>query len=173
MFAVLVDPVALARVIPGCHALDKVCENHYRADITLGIGVVKARYAADIQLTDLQPPHALRLAGAGSSSLGQAQGAGSVRLQAHGSGTLLSYDYDVAVGGKVAAVGSRMLEGAAKIVLKQLFEQLGRQAGREAPDSPAAAQEGSPHRASRASASPSQDTPGLLQRLRAMFGGKS
>ncbi|HEY0489381.1 MAG TPA: SRPBCC domain-containing protein, partial [Telluria sp.] len=63
------------------------------------------------------------------SSLGSAEGAGRIRLEAAGSGTLLTYDYSAAVSGKVAAVGGRMLEGAAKIVLRQLFEQLGRQAG--------------------------------------------
>ncbi len=128
VYDVLLNPAVLARVIPGCHSLEEVGPNHYRADVTLGIGVVKARYAAEIRLSDLQPPHQLNLAGSGASSLGQAQGAGSVRLEAIDGGTRLHYDYDVAVGGKVAAVGSRMLEGAAKIILRQLFEQLGRHA---------------------------------------------
>jgi 2-furoyl-CoA dehydrogenase large subunit len=129
VYAVLLDPAALVKVIPGCHALDKVGENHYRADVTIGIGLVKARYAAEIRLSDLDPPHGLSLGGKGASSLGSAEGAGSIRLEPSNGGTLLSYDYSAAVSGKVAAVGGRMLEGAAKIVLRQLFEQLGRQAG--------------------------------------------
>jgi 2-furoyl-CoA dehydrogenase large subunit len=128
IYATLLDPVALARVIPGCHAMEKIGENHYRADVTIGVGLVKARYAAEVRLTDLVPPHSLQLEGSGTSSLGSAQGSGTVRLDADGAGSLLHYDYSAAVNGKVAAVGGRMLEGAAKIVLKQLFEQLGKQA---------------------------------------------
>jgi len=120
--------VALAKVIPGCHALESTGDNQYRADVTLGVGMVKARYAAEISLSELDPPHRLRLAGAGTSSLGTASGSGSVELTPSGAGTRLSYDYHADVSGKVAAVGGRMLEGAAKIVLKQLFEQLGKQA---------------------------------------------
>ena len=129
VYAVLLDPDALVKVIPGCHALSRVGENHYRADVTIGIGLVKARYAAEIRLADLQPPHGLSLGGSGISSLGAAQGAGQLRLEAIESGTRLHYDYTASVSGKVAAVGGRMLEGAAKIILRQLFEQLGRQAG--------------------------------------------
>ncbi|MDB5919587.1 MAG: carbon monoxide dehydrogenase [Massilia sp.] len=136
VYAVLLDPAALAKVIPGCHALEQVGPNHYRADVTIGIGLVKARYAAEITLSDLDAPHALSLGGKGVSALGSAEGAGRIRLQPSGEGTSLTYDYSAAVSGKVAAVGGRMLEGAAKIVLRQLFEQLGRQAGGGAAPAP-------------------------------------
>ena len=63
------------------------------------------------------------------TSMGAAKGSGLVTLEPRDGGTLLRYDYEAEVSGKVAAVGGRMLEGAAKIVLRQLFEQLGRQAG--------------------------------------------
>ncbi|WP_042877023.1 xanthine dehydrogenase family protein molybdopterin-binding subunit [Cupriavidus necator] len=129
VFAVLLDPQALANVVPGCHALVPIGDNRYRADVTVGVGMIKARYEAEIALSDLEPPHRLRLAGAGLSSLGSARGAGLVELAPHGAGTRLTYDYEAEVSGKVAAVGGRMLEGAAKVVLRQLFESLGRQAG--------------------------------------------
>ncbi len=128
VFAVLLDPNALAKVIPGCHALTKTSENQYRADVTIGIGLVKARYAAEVSLSDLDPPNSLSLGGSGISAFGSASGAGKLRLEPFGGGTRLHYDYSAAVSGKVAAVGGRMLEGAAKIILRQLFEQLGRQA---------------------------------------------
>lgn len=128
VFQVLLDPAALARVVPGCNALEPIGENRYRADVTVGIGMIKARYAAEIALSELDPPRSLRLAGTGLSSLGTASGSGRVTLEPAGSGTRLHYDYQAEVSGKVAAVGSRMLEGAAKVVLRQLFEQLGRQA---------------------------------------------
>lgn len=129
VFRVLLDPAALAKVIPGCHALQAIGENRYRADVTVGVGLVKARYEAEISLSELDPPRSLRLTGAGLSALGSARGSGRVTLEAIPAGTRLSYDYRAEVSGKVAAVGSRMLEGAARVVLGQLFEQLGRQAG--------------------------------------------
>ncbi|HBF51756.1 MAG TPA: carbon monoxide dehydrogenase, partial [Massilia sp.] len=157
VFRVLLDPVALAKVIPGCNALEPVGEHRYRADVTVGVGMVKARYAAEVALSELDPPRSLRLAGTGLSSVGSASGSGLVTLEAAGSGTLLRYDYAAQVSGKVAAVGSRMFEGAAKIVLNQLFEQLGREAGG----------------ATTASADASAPVkPSLWQRLLALFGGQ-
>jgi 2-furoyl-CoA dehydrogenase large subunit len=129
VFAVLLDPVALARVIPGCHSLQANGPNRYTADVTVGVGLVKARYEAEIVLTDIDAPRGLRLAGSGRSSLGTGAGNGLVTLEATATGTRLSYDYRAQVGGKVAMVGSRMLEGAARIIVAQLFESLGRQAG--------------------------------------------
>ena len=133
VFAVLLDPVALAKVIPGCHALDAIGPNSYRADVMVGVGLVKARYSAQINLSEIDAPRSLRLSGQGSSSLGTGAGSGAVRLEPTAEGTRLHYDYAAQVGGKVAAVGSRMLEGAARIVLAQLFESLGREAAGVAP----------------------------------------
>ena len=149
VFAVLLDPQALAQVVPGCHVLEPIGDNRYRADVTVGVGMIKARYEAEIALSDLEPPHRLRLSGAGLSSLGSARGSGMVELAPHEGGTRLTYDYEAEVSGKVAAVGGRMLEGAAKVVLRQLFESLGRQAG------------GKPVR-----------KPGWIARLLALFGAR-
>ena len=136
VFAVLLDPAALARVIPGCHALVADGPNRYRADVTVGVGLVKARYAASIELSEIDAPRRLRLAGVGRSSLGTGGGDGVVTLEATSTGTVLRYDYRAHVGGKVAMVGGRMLEGAARIIVAQLFESLGRQAaGATAPRS--------------------------------------
>lgn len=128
IFDILLDPEALARVVPGCHALEASGEHGYRADVTLGVGLVQARYAVEMALSELDPPHALTLAGAGHSALGSARGSARVVLEPNGGGTLVRYDYSAEISGKVAAVGGRMLEGAARMVLGQLFEQLGRQA---------------------------------------------
>jgi len=128
VFDVLMDPQALARVIPGCRELQRIGENQYRADVTISIGMIKARYEATISLTQINRPHSLHLQGTGISSLGGAEGGGDIVLQANEHGTLMKYQYEAEVQGKVAAVGGRMLEGAARMVLGQLFEQLGRQA---------------------------------------------
>ena len=128
VFAVLLDPVALARVIPGCHTLTANGTNRYRADVTVGVGLVKARYEAEIELSNIQAPTSLRLSGSGQSSMGTGSGDGQVVLEATPGGTRLTYDYQARVGGKIAAVGPRMLEGAARIIVGQLFASLGRQA---------------------------------------------
>ncbi len=128
IFVVLLDPTALAKVIPGCHALEAKAKDIYRADVTVGVGMIKARFEAEIGLSEIEAPRRLRLAGAGMSSLGSARGNGLVELTPIETGTRLTYDYEAQVSGKVAAVGGRMLEGAAKVVLRQLFESLGRQA---------------------------------------------
>jgi 2-furoyl-CoA dehydrogenase large subunit len=160
VFRVLLDPQALAKVIPGCNALEPAGENRYRADVTVGVGMIKARYSAEVALSELDPPRSLRLAGSGLSSVGSARGDGLVTLEPSAGGTLLRYDYSAEVSGKVAAVGSRMLEGAAKIVLNQLFEQLGREAG------------GGSAAVSTAGASAPASKRNWLQRLLALFGGK-
>jgi len=169
VFRVLLDPQALAKVIPGCNALEPAGEvsgeTRYRADVTVGVGMIKARYSAEVALSELDPPRSLRLAGAGMSSVGGARGSGLVTLEPAPQGTLLRYDYTADVSGKVAAVGSRMLEGAAKIVLNQLFEQLGREAGGEAGGKAAAAPGTAP--AAAGMATPKR---GLWQRLLALFG---
>ncbi|MBK9246358.1 MAG: molybdopterin-dependent oxidoreductase [Burkholderiales bacterium] len=131
VFAVLLDPAALAKVIPGCHALQSTGQHRYRADVTVGIGLVKARYAATISLSEIDAPSSLRLAGEGSSTLGTGSGDGRLRLERTATGTRLHYDYEAQVGGKVAAVGSRLLEGAARVLLNELFVSLGRQASGE------------------------------------------
>jgi 2-furoyl-CoA dehydrogenase large subunit len=133
VFDMLLDPAALARVIPGCHALHADGPNRYRADVTVGVGLVKARYEAQVALSDIDRPRSLRLAGRGQSTLGTGAGDGLVTLEPVAGGTRLHYDYRAQVGGKVAAVGSRMLEGAARIVVAQLFEALGREAAGAAP----------------------------------------
>ena len=129
VFGVLLDPLALAQVIPGCRELKPLGDNRYRADVTVGVGLIKARYSAEITLSEIDAPRTVVLAGKGLSSMGSARGTGRVTLEPVGGGTRLSYDYTAEVSGKVAAVGGRMLEGAARIVLQQLFAQLDRQAG--------------------------------------------
>lgn len=129
VFALLTDAAALARILPGCEALHETGPHRYDARVSIGLGVVKARFAARVALSELDAPRSLRLAGSGESALGSARGSGLVTLQATAGGTSLHYDYTVTIGGRLAAVGSRLLEGAARTVLAQLFARLAREAG--------------------------------------------
>ncbi len=125
----LLDPEKRAAVIPGCHALDLVGDNSYRADITLGVGIVRGRFRAEVQLSDLEPPRSVTLSGGLSGPLGASRGEGRVRLEAAGEGTRVGYEYSIEISGTVAAVGGRMLDGAARIVVGQFFERLVTQVG--------------------------------------------
>jgi 2-furoyl-CoA dehydrogenase large subunit len=140
VFDTLLNPEALARVIPGCHSLQADGENRYRAEVTVGVGFIKARYTVQLQLSQLNPPHRLCLAGSGQSAVGTGAGQGVVRLTATTTGTRLHYDYQAQVGGKVAMVGSRMLEGASRLIIGQLFESLARQVQQSAAAGPTATQ---------------------------------
>ncbi len=120
----LLDPAKLAAVIPGCHRLDKVSDNDYRAELSLGVGPVKGRFKARVTLSDLDPPGAVTLSGGLDGPLGSSRGSGRIRLDAAEVGTRVSYDYTVEITGKVAAVGGRMLEGASRAVVKLFFDRL-------------------------------------------------
>ena len=134
VFEVLNDPSKLAQVIPGCENLTAIGDNHYRADVMIKIGIVKARYQVEVKLSELNPPTSFVLSGKGISAMGVSEGSGHITLTPREGGATLHYDYSANISGKVAAIGGRMLDGAAKFVLKQLFEKLGQvAAGDSAP----------------------------------------
>jgi 2-furoyl-CoA dehydrogenase large subunit len=120
----LLDPAMLARTIPGCHKLDEVGPNDYRADVSLGVGVIKGRFSARVTLSNLDPPRSALLSGSLSGPLGVSVGSGRVRLTPAGEGTKIDYDYTVEISGTIAAVGGRMLDSATKVLIKQFFQRL-------------------------------------------------
>ncbi|NRB56226.1 MAG: molybdopterin-dependent oxidoreductase [Salinicola sp.] len=125
VFDSILDPDTLKAMIPGCHSLELTGDNAYRADVTVGVGMIRARFDARVELTELEPPHSLRLSGSGNSGMGDAAGAAKIRLtQIDGGKTRLDYDYEVTVGGKIASVGGRMLSSASKMLIGQIFSRL-------------------------------------------------
>jgi 2-furoyl-CoA dehydrogenase large subunit len=120
----LLDSKVLARTIPGCHSLDQVAPNDYRAEVSLGVGVIKGSFTAQVKLSDLDPPKAATLSGGLEGPLGVSTGGGRVRFSPDGQGTRIDYDYAVEISGKVAAVGGRMLDGATKVLIGQFFHRL-------------------------------------------------
>ena len=126
----LLDPNTLAGVIPGCHRVERISDTHFRADVTLGIGPVKGRYRAEVKLSDLDPAKAVTLAGSADGALGFGRGEGRITLRpAPNGGTAIHYIYEAAIGGKVASIGGRLLDGAAKVIIGQFFAALARTAG--------------------------------------------
>ncbi|WP_024888965.1 xanthine dehydrogenase family protein molybdopterin-binding subunit [Luteimonas huabeiensis] len=126
----LLDPDTLASVIPGAHGIEKPSPTEFAADVTLGIGPVKGRYKARVGLHDLNEPESLTLKGSTTGALGFGNGEGAVTLVETAPGrTEIHYRYQVAIGGKVASIGGRLLDGAAKVVIGQLFDGLAAKAG--------------------------------------------
>ena len=125
----LLDPETLKAVVPGCQSVEKVSDTHFCADVTLGIGPVTGRYRANVMLSDLDPPHAVTLSGSAEGALGFGGGEGRITLTPDGNGgTTMHYVYNAAIGGKVASIGGRLLDGATKVIIGQFFSALARQA---------------------------------------------
>jgi 2-furoyl-CoA dehydrogenase large subunit len=130
VWSMLLDPATLQAVIPGCHNVVKLSDTHFRTDVTVGIGPVKGRYRADVKLSDLDPPHAVTLGATAEGVLGFGGGEGRITLNPVGSdGTAIRYTYEAAIGGKVASIGGRLLNGAARVIIGQFFAALARKAG--------------------------------------------
>lgn len=128
VWSILLDPDHLAAVIPGCRTLIQDAENAYSGDIVMGAGIIKGLFHAEVALHDLVRPHSLRLKGGARGKLGTSEGEAAVRLATDGDGTRIEYTYGVDLSGKVAAVGSRMLDGAARMIIGEFFRRLTKRA---------------------------------------------
>ncbi|MGH8694747.1 MAG: CoxG family protein [Burkholderiales bacterium] len=116
------DPGILKTCIPGCEAIEKVSELEYKVAITAAIGPVKAKFNGKLLLSDLNPPHSYSLAFEGSGgAAGFGKGAAQVSLTPDGNGTRLSYKATASVGGKLAQIGSRLIDGVAKKMSDDFF----------------------------------------------------
>ncbi|MEJ2374677.1 MAG: carbon monoxide dehydrogenase subunit G [Pseudolabrys sp.] len=133
----LLDPESLKAVIPGCHELQRLGDNDYRALVSLGVGPVRGKFEATVKLSDLVTEKSGRIAGTLIGPLGGASGAGNMRLEKIGSGTRIDYDYVVTATGKVVSVGGRLLDGATAIIIRQFFERLAWQLNPETAGAPA------------------------------------
>src|ERR671937_867200 len=118
------DPEVLKACIPGCESLDVIGENEFQAVATNKIGPVKARFKGKVRLTDIDPPNSYKISGEGDGGIaGFAKGGATVKLQPKDGGTLLSYNVEAQIGGKLAQIGQRLVNGAAKKLPDQFFAQ--------------------------------------------------
>jgi uncharacterized protein len=116
------DVDVLRRCIPGCESLEKTGENDLKAVAALKIGPMAVRFTGDVTLSDLDPPHGYRISGKGSAGpAGMASGGATVRLEAKDGGTLLTYDVDANVGGKIAQLGQRLIDATAGQMAEKFF----------------------------------------------------
>ena len=125
VWAKLNDTEVLKACIPGCETLEKLSDTEFTAVATNKVGPVKARFKGKVRLTDLDPPNGYRISGEGDGGIaGFAKGGATVQLSAvDANATVLSYNVEAQIGGKLAQLGQRLVNGAAKKMADQFFER--------------------------------------------------
>ena len=155
VYAALNDVDVLRQCIPGCDEITKASDTEMNAKVTLRIGPVKASFTGKVTLSDLDPPNGYTISGEGSGGMaGFAKGSAKVSLVPDGDGTMLNYVVNADIGGKIAQLGARLIDGTAKKLAGDFFEKFGAVVGAPAP-------------AAADSAAPAPDAPkkGLLGKL--------
>jgi carbon monoxide dehydrogenase subunit G len=152
------DPEILRASIPGCQVLDKVADDRFSATVEVKVGPIGARFKGTVSLADLDPPngYTLNLEGNGGIA-GSAKGSAKVRLRENAGGTLVSYDVDAQVGGRMAQLGGPIIDATSKQLAGKFFSRFGEivggkdqaegAAGRLAPSSSASAGKAAAHAA--------------------------
>lgn len=128
------DPEVLRRAIPGCSAMEQTGESEFTATVVARVGPVSATFKGKVELADLNPPVSYTLRGRGQGgAAGFAKGQAQILLAPEGDGTRLSYIADVDVGGKLASVGGRLIQGVARKNADEFFAAFSRVLTGEAP----------------------------------------
>ncbi len=139
----ILDPEVLSHTLPGCEDMAPVGDNQFRGKLKMKVGPVQGLFEGGVELLDLDPPNGYNLKMDGKGAPGFVNGTGSIRLEdADDGGTLLHYDIDARVGGRIAAVGQRLLDSSAKVLTRQGLQGLEKQleARAEAPAATAPAE---------------------------------
>jgi hypothetical protein len=124
------DADVLKATIPGCESLEKTSDTGFNAVAVTKIGPVKARWKGKVTLTDLDPPNGYKIVGEGEGGVaGFAKGSADVRLSDKDGGTLLTYNVDAQIGGKLAQLGQRLINGAAKKMADDFFKKFAEAVG--------------------------------------------
>ena len=119
------NPTVLRESIPGCEELNQDGDDSFTAKVKAKVGPVSARFSGKVHLSDIDPPNGYRIHGEGSGgAAGFAKGGATVSLEDDGAGgTVLKYSVDASVGGKLAQIGSRLIDGAARKLADEFFEK--------------------------------------------------
>jgi uncharacterized protein len=142
VWAALNNPDVLKVCIPGCEELNKTSDTEFVARVVAKIGPVKAAFGGKVTLSDIDPPNGYTITGEGQGgAAGFAKGGAKVRLEVvdGGAATVLHYSADAQIGGKLAQIGSRLVEGTAKKLADEFFAAFAAQAAAAAPAATAAA----------------------------------
>jgi uncharacterized protein len=127
VFAALIDPAVLQRCIPGCESLTVSAPDTFAATLKIGVAGMKGTYGGNAAIRDKQPPDSLTLSFDGKGGPGFVRGSAAISLTADDDTTRIACETDVQVGGLIAAIGSRLVDAAAKKLADDFFKQLSRE----------------------------------------------
>jgi uncharacterized protein len=126
VWVALNDVEVLRQSIPGCESIEKVSDTEMNAKVTLRVGPVKATFTGKVTLSDLDPPNGYTITGEGSGgAAGFAKGSAVVRLVENAGATNLNYEVKAQIGGKLAQLGSRLIDATSKKLATEFFEKFG------------------------------------------------
>lgn len=118
------DPKVLQACIPGCETIKQISPTDLEARVVIKLGPIKAGFNGKVKISNLDPPHSYRISGKGEGGFaGFAEGGADVKLEAVPEGTKMTYDVDAQVGGKLAMLGSRLIDSTAQQLAGQFFEK--------------------------------------------------
>jgi carbon monoxide dehydrogenase subunit G len=131
VWAALNNPDILKQCIPGCQSLEMTTPDEMTAKVVLKVGPVKATFGGKVTLSDLDPPNSYRISGEGNGGIaGFAKGGATVKLSEESPGvTILSYEVDAQIGGKLAQLGGRLIDSTAKKLAAEFFASFGEVVG--------------------------------------------
>ena len=138
VWKLLLNPDVLARVMPGCERLVSNPDGSYSATMKMGIAMIKGTYQGRIEILDPVQPEHFRMKVDGKGSMGFVRGEGTLTFTENSGDTLITYGGDVQVGGLIASVGQRLIQGAAKQSLNKFFEDFTKQISAQPPQPPMA-----------------------------------
>jgi uncharacterized protein len=127
VWELLNDPAFLKVCLPGCESMEATGPDQYQATLTVGIAAVKGKYTGSVVLSEKEPPQRFAMRVEGKGTGGFMQGTGLLELGDDPQGTKVTYQGDVQVGGPIASVGQRLLDGAAKMIVGQFFTAVNKQ----------------------------------------------
>ena len=128
-FEAMQNPDLLAKCIPGCEGLSKIGEDEYQMNLKVVMAAISGQFTGKVKLTDSVAPASFRLSVEGTGKIGFLKGSGLLNLvESDVAATTVTYDGDVNIGGTIAAVGQRLMETTAKMMIKKFFDKLATEA---------------------------------------------
>jgi len=121
----LQDPALLCQTMPGCESLDKIGPDEYAMKMKMAMSMVSGNFDGKVRIADQNPHSSFKLIVEGQGKIGFVKGTGAINLKAiDEKSTEVTYDGDVQVGGTIAAVGSRLIDTTAKMMIKKFFDKM-------------------------------------------------
>lgn len=136
VWSALMDIEVLGSIIPGSKGLQEIGPDKYQSKLAVKVGPVSGKFESTFELADVQPPESYKLIVTGKGPAGHVAGEGTIRLEQQSEKTVMHYAGDAKIGGKIAAVGQRLLDIAAKQIARQSLKKLARQIESRLADGP-------------------------------------